>query len=320
VDFGLIVSVDIRRSRELAIIGARRAMPDFFASFLHFARDIKISHSVFALPFAASAIFLGRIEIPPPRLIFLLVVCMVAARSFAMGFNRLVDRVFDKANPRTRNRALPSGRLQVAQGVFWTVAAGVVLIFAAFQLNERAGLCSFPLLLVLAIYSLMKRFSWLCHFYLGICLGLAPVAVLVALDRPVASEILLLALAISLWTGGFDIIYSLQDREFDSKVGLQSVPTVFGVKAALWISRVSFLLMFLILNVIGFITDASIIYTAMVFVIGIVLVWEHWRVRASDEVLEQNKVNGAFFNGNALVSLLFLLGVIFDVVYRRLDS
>lgn len=287
------------------------------SSFRSFARDIKISHSIFALPFAASALILVPLDFPNFSQIMLLLIAMVSARSFSMGVNRLADRNFDLENRRTKSRALPSGELSVSQGLFWTLLSGSLLIAAAFALNWRAGLASIPLLLVLAGYSFMKRFSWWCHYYLGGCLGLAPIAVVVALNQSVTIELVLLSIAITLWTAGFDIIYALQDIDFDIKTGLKSVPSRFGVKKALMISRLSFAAMVIALGYLGTTIGASVIYLASLSFIAGILIWEHWQVRNFSTLQNSAGVKTVFFNGNAMVSVCYLIGLILDQFFRR---
>jgi 4-hydroxybenzoate polyprenyltransferase len=285
---------------------------DIGKSFIEFASDIKLSHSVFALPFAAAILFLEDLAAPTVSQLFWLLLAMVGARSFAMGFNRYTDRVLDFGNPRTRQRAIPAGRLSPYWSMFWTLVSAGLLILAAFALNPLAGYCSLPVLVLLAFYSYWKRFSWACHWYLGFCLGMAPVAVCVALNGEIPIVSVLLGGAIALWTAGFDIIYALQDVQFDGEVGLRSVPSRFGVKTSLWISRGNFLLMILGLVGVGILVEASLVYYLGVLGIATFLAYEHYMIRDIEEVGPKAKLNKAFFNQNAYISLFYLATVILN--------
>ncbi len=287
-------------------------------SLVVFGRDIKLAHSVFALPFAFAALFLAPVAWPSIEQIALLIVCMVSARSFAMGINRSLDADIDAENPRTRSRMIPSGQITRDHSLRWSAGFGLVFILAAFGLNSLAGYLSVPLLLILGGYTLTKRVSWLCHLYLGLCLGFAPVAVYIALGYEVAPVIYWLALAVTAWTAGFDIIYSLQDISFDRSQRLCSVPAVFGVRRALWISRALFVSMLICLLAVGWWSQAGIIYGFGVAVLSVILAYEHWLIReaAFHPEGKSEHINAAFFNLNAWVSVLFLLFVIADVMLR----
>ncbi len=197
---------------------------------------IKIEHTVFALPFALLGAMLAAGGWPSWRTIFWIVVAMVGARSFAMAFNRLADRRIDAANPRTASRAIPAGLVSpAAVAVFTAVSAGV-LVLAAWQLNPLALALSPVALAILALYSYTKRFTWASHLVLGLALGGAPLGAWIAVRGDVAPTPFLLAAAVLLWVGGFDILYALQDLDFDRRSGLYSIPARFGVRRALWLS------------------------------------------------------------------------------------
>ena len=224
-----------------------------------------------------------------------------------MGMNRYLDRKIDAANPRTQMRAIPSGALPELAGLFWSLAAGVVFVGAAFSLSLLAGILSVPLLFLLMTYSLLKRFTWLTHWYLGICLGFAPVGVSVALTGSVDSSVLLLALAVAQWTAGFDILYSLQDRDFDMVTGLRSVPVQFGPLVSLWISRACFVAMILLLALVGWVAGLGPIYFAGVTLVAALLIYEQYLVRDVKKYGTSKNINAAFFNLNAYVSVLFFV-------------
>jgi 4-hydroxybenzoate polyprenyltransferase len=280
-----------------------------------FAADIKIAHSVFALPFAASAFVIGALPLPTARQTALLLVCMVCARSFAMGMNRYLDRAIDAENPRTKMRKIPVGALTPSAGLTWSLAAGVAFAVAAAALSPLAGRLSVPLLLVLMTYSFWKRWSWLTHWYLGACLGLAPVAVAIALTGKASVPVLLVALAVCLWTAGFDILYSLQDLDFDRRQELKSVPARFGAARALWLSRASFAGMLGLLGVAGVLAGLGPVYYAGVTVVGAILTYEHVVVRDARHDGRSARINAAFFTANAYVSVVFLAMTCLDRLF-----
>lgn len=280
-----------------------------YKSGLAFGGDIKIAHSIFALPFAASAYFLiGAPSISLSQVIMLLV-CMVSARSFAMGMNRYLDRDIDFLNPRTKIRAIPSGRISAFSTLLWSVFFASVFVAASFQLSELAGYMSVPLLIALMAYSFFKRFSWMTHWYLGFCLGLAPVAVAVVLSEAIPFSVLMLGLAVMFWTAGFDILYSIQDEKFDHSNKLHSVPSQFGIRGALYLSRVSFALMILCLFAIE---NVGLAYYIGVTSIALILLYEQYLVKDLPKEHSDKKINAAFFTVNGWVSVIFLLFIAMD--------
>ena len=208
--------------------------PDMFKSLKTTLEMIKIEHTLFALPFALLGAVLAARGLPSGRVLFWILIAMVGARSAAMAFNRLVDRDFDAANPRTSMRAIPAGLLSVQFVALFTLVSAALFFLATAQLNKLTLLLSPIALGSVLFYSYTKRFSALCHLVLGWCLSIAPtgawIAVRGTLDSPVP---LLLSLAVLLWTAGFDIIYACQDREFDVRQGLRSIPQTLGVARAL---------------------------------------------------------------------------------------
>lgn len=281
-------------------------------SLVHFAADIKIAHSIFALPFAASAFFVGNIPPPTLRQCVILVICMVLARSTAMGMNRFLDRHIDLSNPRTRARKIPSGQLTASQSLFWSLVSAVFFIVASASLSRLAGYLSIPLLFILVAYSWMKRLTWATHWYLGFCLGLAPMAIQVAMAGTLSLPIVLLGTAVMFWTGGFDILYSLQDLDFDKKLGLYSVPSKFGPAGAIWLSRLSFGVMVVLLTFVGEVSNRGALYFVGIFIISAILMAEHWLVRDAKKTGKSALIGVAFFNINAWVSVVFFAFVVFD--------
>ncbi len=276
-------------------------------SFRHFALDIKIAHSVFALPFAVAAFIIGALPIPTTRQILLLLVCMVTARSFAMGMNRYLDRHIDGSNPRTRTRKIPAGELSANAGLGWSITAGLLFVASAFGLSPLAGYCSAPLLAILAMYSMMKHLSWLTHWYLGICLGLAPIGVAMAMTGRVDWPVIFVGIAVCLWTAGFDILYSLQDRTFDIGQRLKSVPSRFGPAGSLAISKVCFLAMIVFLSLAGWSSERGLVYFLGVITIAVLLAYEQFLVRDARVTGYSRHLNIAFFNMNAYVSVIYLV-------------
>lgn len=197
---------------------------------------IKIEHTLFALPFAFMGMLLAAGGWPKWRTVAWIVVAMVGARSAAMGWNRLVDRRIDAANPRTAGRALPAGLVSPAFVAAFVAASAALLLVAAWQLNPLALALSPVALAILLGYSYTKRFTWASHLVLGLSLAGAPLGAWIAVRGDVTATPLLLAAAVLLWVAGFDILYALQDLDFDRRSGLSSIPARFGVRGALWIS------------------------------------------------------------------------------------
>ncbi|MCI0692399.1 putative 4-hydroxybenzoate polyprenyltransferase [candidate division KSB1 bacterium] len=271
---------------------------------------IKIEHTLFALPFAFLGAVLAVRGLPAWDKILWIVVAMVGARSAAMAFNRLVDREFDAANPRTRMRAIPAGLLSARFVILFTIVSAAVFFLAAFMLNRLTLILSPIALASVLFYSYTKRFTSLSHLVLGWCLSIAPtgawIAVRGAIDSPAP---LLLSLAVMLWTAGFDIIYACQDRDFDLQAGLHSIPQKLGVSRALWISRGLHATMFVALTLIYFLTGLHWIGLLGIISTAGLLIYQHRLVRADD----LSRLNMAFFTTNAYVSLILFVTIAADV-------
>jgi 4-hydroxybenzoate polyprenyltransferase len=272
-----------------------------------FARDIKLSHSIFALPFAlAAAWIISRGQTVPAADWAAIVVAMVGARSSAMGINRIADRHIDKANPRTVGRELAAGRLSLAWAWALTLGSGALFCAAAGALSPLALGLSPLVLLFLWGYSFTKRFTALCHLYLGLALGLSPICVWIALTGGVAAPALLLSGVIASWVAGFDMLYALQDRDYDRGVGLHSVPAAIGEKATLVVSGLLHLLTIGLLAALPAVVPLGGAYWLGVVAIGGLLGWEHAIVRPGD----LSRMNAAFFTANSWVSVIFLGAVL----------
>jgi 4-hydroxybenzoate polyprenyltransferase len=279
---------------------------------------IKFEHTVFALPFALiGALLAGGARgagpgLPGWRVLGWILVAMVGARSSAMAFNRLVDLEFDRQNPRTANRALPTGLLTPAQvGAFVTVSIALFLL-AAWQLNRLALLLAPVALLVILGYSYTKRFTRWSHLVLGLGIGIAPTGAWIAVQGRLAPAPILLSAAVMLWVAGFDVIYACQDIDFDREAGLYSLPSRLGVGPALWLSRLMHLGTVLLLAAGGMAAQAGPAYYAGVGFVALLLVYEQNLVRPAD----LSRVNAAFFTVNGCVSVGLLLFTAADVWLR----
>jgi 4-hydroxybenzoate polyprenyltransferase len=272
-------------------------------------RMIKIAHSVFALPFAIISALVAAHGLPHWRVLFWIIVAMISARSCAMAFNRLVDYKFDALNPRTKNWALPRGLVSIHFVVLFIVFSSIVFIFSAFQLNELAFLLSPVALSVIFLYSFTKRFTALSHWFIGLALGVAPAGAWVAVRGSLEFLPLWLSAAILFWTAGFDLIYSCQDAEFDRMQQLHSIPSKFGIPAALKLSRICHTITVVLLIVFGSRANLGRWYFAGVAVVTVLLIYEHTLVAPDD----LSRVNEAFFTVNGLISVLLLIFCSLDI-------
>ena len=264
---------------------------------------IKIEHTLFALPFALLGGALAARGLPTWWQLLWITAAMVGARSAAMAFNRIADREFDAANPRTRRRAIPAGLLSLRFAWGFTLASAALFLVAAAMLNRLAFLLAPVALGSVLLYSYTKRFTSLSHLVLGWCLSIAPtgawVAVRGAIDSPVP---LLLSLVVLLWTAGFDVLYACQDHDFDRGAGLRSVPARVGVARALVVARLLHAGAFAALAGLYFLTGLGALALAGVVAAGALLVYQHSLVRADD----LSRLDAAFFTTNAFVSVILL--------------
>jgi 4-hydroxybenzoate polyprenyltransferase len=271
-----------------------------------YSRMIKLSHSIFAMPFAlaAAALAAQQVDVTVLQLV-LCVACMVFARSSAMGFNRVIDRDIDAANPRTANREIPAGQISVSAAWGFTIGSAVLFVACAALLGRTVLLLSPVAIAIVWGYSLAKRFTALCHVILGAALALAPTGVWIALTDSYGWVPALLSVSVGTWVAGFDIIYSCQDADFDRDRGLHSVPAVLGLKGALVVSALLHVATMACLLALPSLVTLGPAYYAGVVVIGAVLSYEHWIVRPDD----LSRVDKAFFDLNGYVSLAFFLFV-----------
>ena len=273
---------------------------------------IKFEHSVFALPFALTgALLAARYPAAPGvapgwpslRQILWVVVAMVGARSAAMTMNRIADLRYDRANPRTAQRALATGALSVGFAWGFALAAAALLVIAAWQLNRLALQLSPVALAVLFLYSYTKRFTSWSHLVLGFCLGMSPAAAWIAISGRLDWRMLILCAAVTLWVSGFDVLYACQDVEFDKSAGLYSIPKRFGIGRALGIARGMHVVMIALLAWLALSFHLPWPAWAGIAVVAGLLGYEHSLVAPND----LSRMNAAFFTVNGYISLLFLL-------------
>jgi 4-hydroxybenzoate polyprenyltransferase len=279
-----------------------------------FGRMVKFSHTVFALPFALAAAAIAARDhgLPAWRLVAILL-AMVGARTAAMGFNRIVDRHIDAANPRTAGRELPTGRVSLAAAWTMTVASALLFVAAAAWLGPLCLALSPVALALLFGYSYTKRFTWLCHLFLGLAIAAGPGGAWIAVAGDVSPPALWLMAAVATWIGGFDILYALSDRDFDRAHGLHSIPARFGVRGALVLSAGLHALT--VAALCGLARSAGLGPVYWVGIVGItaILLWEHAIVRPGD----LSRLDMAFFNLNGYVSVAFLVATGLDLLWRK---
>jgi 4-hydroxybenzoate polyprenyltransferase len=278
-----------------------------------FGRMVKFSHTVFALPFALAAVTLAAHgHGVTAAQIAAIVLAMVGARTTAMGFNRIVDRHIDAANPRTAGRELPTGRVSLPAAASLTLASAALFIAAAAWLGPLCRRLA-PIVLVLVLgYSFTKRFTWLCHLFLGLAIGSAPAAAWIAVRGRLDAPAVWLSVAVATWIAGFDVLYALDDRDFDRKAGIHSIPVRFGVPAALLISAVLHAASVAALLTAGHVAGLGWIYLAGMAVVIAMLVWEHAILRPSD----LSRLDVAFFNLNGYVSVIYFAATLADVLVK----
>jgi len=274
--------------------------------------DIKIQHTVFALPFAVMSAFLAAGGLPQAATLFWIVVAMFGARSAAMAFNRIVDQRFDGLNPRTKDRALPAGRVGTGAYVLFLVLSSMLLVLASAMLNRLALYLSPLALFIVFFYSLTKRFTALSHVFLGLALSAAPVGAWVAVREEISLASLILGAAVVFWLVGFDIIYACLDVEFDRQSHLHSIPGRFGVGPALWLSRAAHAAMVVFLLALAAVLPLGPLYFVGVALVAGLLAYEHSIISQRD----LSKVNIAFFNVNGVISLLFMGFVLADTLLQ----
>lgn len=279
---------------------------------------VKFSHTIFALPFAFIGFMLGaqylndhQIEFEHIALkFFLVLVCMVTARSAAMAFNRYLDRHFDKLNPRTAIREIPAGIIKAENALFFIIINAAIFITATFFINTICFYLSPVALFVILFYSYTKRFTFLCHLVLGIGLSLAPIGAFLAVTGEFNLVPLLFSFAVVFWVSGFDVIYALQDIAFDQSQSLYSIPSYWGLNKALNIARVLHVFSAAFVIVAFFLGGFHYLYIGGVVVFVSMLFYQHSIVKPND----LSKVNIAFMTANGIASIVFSIFVIGDIL------
>lgn len=276
-----------------------------------FLEMIKFSHTIFALPFALSAALLAAGGIPAARKLLFIVIAMAAARTAAMAMNRLIDARIDAENPRTAGRAIPAGLLSKGSVLAAILISVMILLWAAAMLNRLCLLLSPVALFFLLLYSYCKRFTSLAHIVLGICLAAAPLGAWIAIRGELSLPPILLGLLVLFWVAGFDILYALQDLEFDRKAGLHSIPVLFGVNGSLWLARIFHLITVLLLIAVMLLLQLGIWFLLGIILMTAMLLYEHWLLREGD----LTRLDAAFFTMNGYISLTFLAATFADIFW-----
>jgi 4-hydroxybenzoate polyprenyltransferase len=280
---------------------------------LTFGRMIKFSHTVFALPFALAAVVLAnRVDPLTAGRLGWLLVAMVGARSAAMGFNRIADARLDKKNPRTAGREIPAGKLSLKTAAIFVILFSGLFILAAAMFGRLCFYLSIPVLLLLFSYSYTKRFTILCHLYLGLTISLAPLGTWIALTGGFDWPIVLMSLALMAYIAGFDVLYACQDIAFDRREGLHSIPVRFGPAGSLAVAKMLHGLSLVFFVWLFFAFQMGPVYLGAVGVIALLMVIEHRLVKPED----LSRINIAFFHMNSLISLTLFIGVLADELMR----
>ncbi len=274
---------------------------------------IKFQHSIFALPFAYLGAFLAEKKVPDFMTILWITIAMVGARSFAMALNRLIDIDIDRRNPRTANRALPKGLLSVSNVVLFSIISLTIFLIAVYQL---APICRYlwPFVVIpFVIYPYTKRFTWLSHFVLGLCLGLAPIGAWVAITNKISLEPIIIGAAVLFWVAGFDIFYALQDIDFDRKNKLYSIPAKFGINNSLVLTKILHISSVILLIWVGIRLNLGTFYFTGVAISGILLAYENLIIKQND----LSRLNMVFFTMNGVISVIMFSFALIEIISKR---
>lgn len=271
---------------------------------------IKFPHSIFALPFALTSYVIATKGIIDWEKLFWIIIAMVSARSAAMAFNRYVDAEIDALNPRTMNRHIPRGLIRKDFVLIFTIICYGIFVYSAYRINKTCFYLSPIAVFITVFYSYTKRFTWLSHFILGLALSIAPIGAWIAVKEKIELTPLLMGLAVLTWVSGFDIIYSLQDIDFDRSYGLYSIPRFLGIKRSLILARFLHTITFALLLSIKFVEpQLGITYIAGVLLAGLILLKEHSLIKPND----LSKLDIAFFNMNGYLSLTIFIFTSLDI-------
>ena len=277
-----------------------------------FLEMIKFSHTIFALPFALTGALLAAGGLPSLRQIFWIIMAMIGARTAAMAMNRLIDAEIDARNPRTAIRAIPAGLISRGLTLCFIIAATALMLLAAQMLNPLCLKLAPIALFFLLLYSYCKRFTALAHVVLGVCLAAAPIGAWVAIRGTIDPPALILGAVVLFWVAGFDILYALQDLDFDRSAGLHSIPVLLGVTGSIRTARIFHTIMIaLLFTLYNFMHLGTFFLLGMLVAIAM-LAYEHWLLRNGD----LSKLDAAFFNMNGYISVTIVLFTAADVLMR----
>tara|TARA_B100000029_G_C17486491_1_gene927441 strand:+ start:494 stop:1369 length:876 start_codon:yes stop_codon:yes gene_type:complete len=272
---------------------------------------VKFEHSIFALPFGIAAFFIvvKNTEISYTNLINI-IISMISIRVFAMTINRIIDKQIDLQNPRTKNREIPLGIVSIKEGILISIISLIVFLGTLFTFHPICWALSPIVILVMIIYPYTKRFTWLCHFFLGLIYLIVPPAVSIALTGTFSIEMVLLGLGGLFWVTGFDILYGILDFQYDKTNNLKSIPVKFGLKNSILISRLLHLITLIFLLLMGINLELQLIYWIGFSIISILFIWEHSLVKVNDI----SKLNISFFTMNGLISIVFSIFTISEIL------
>ncbi|MFY4767813.1 menaquinone biosynthesis prenyltransferase MqnP [Aliarcobacter butzleri] len=275
-----------------------------------FSELVMFQHSIFALPFIFIAMVVAANGWFGFKLLILGVLAAVTARNFAMGFNRYMDRDIDALNPRTINRPNVDGRISANAMFIFVVVNALLFIVVAYFVNDLAFILSLPILIIIGSYSYFKRFSYLAHIILGISLALAPIAGVVAVSENIPLWVIFLSIGVMFWVAGFDLLYSLQDIEVDKKLGLHSIPSVFGVEKTMLFSKVFHALTVIFWLLFVIYSSSSYFAYLAVIISALMLSYEHYLVNK-----DFKKIDRAFFTVNGYLGIVFFLLIVLDNIF-----
>ncbi len=284
-------------------------MKRYISKLKDFNELVMFEHSIFSLPFIFIAMIVAADGWFGFTLLILGVFAAISARNFAMGLNRFADRDIDALNPRTASRPNVDGRLDSTSIMIFTLVNAFVFVAVAYMINDLAFYLSFPILVVLGSYSYFKRFSSLAHIVLGISLGLAPIAGVVAVLAEITPWSIMLSLGVIFWVAGFDLLYSLQDMEFDKEKGLHSIPSKYGSDATLLLSAIFHMLTILFWGMFVWMADLGTLAHSAVVLSAFMLSYEHYLVRK-----DFTKIDRAFFTVNGYLGIAFFILIVLDKV------
>ncbi len=272
---------------------------------------IKFSHTIFAMPFALIGFFLAKTDTLEWEILIYVILCMVFARSSAMAYNRYIDRDIDKKNPRTSKiREIPSGLVTPKNALLFVIINSLLFIITTYFINNLCFLLSPIALIIILGYSLTKRFTYLCHVFLGLSLSLAPIGAFIAASGKFDILPMLFSISVLFWVSGFDIIYSLQDEEFDKSEKLYSIPVLMGKRKAMNIARILHTITFIILLTTGLFYNFKLYYWIGFMLFSLLLLYQHTIIKPND----LSKINIAFFTTNGIASIIFGIFVIIDIL------